>query len=152
MRKFILLTLGLLISTLVTFAQPIRSAYAFDSTFNVVKTYPIEMRYFYSDKALEGEDVISCEEGYYMEKVTNAPDFKVKFNKEGDKAMIDFWSFNRMVFMVEENDNRLTLYSKRPEYFGFVYDKRFKVLYNFNSRKHRRHINRHIRNYPMLLW
>lgn len=141
MRKFIL-TIILLLNILIIYAQPIN--YVFNtSEFNIVKSYPIERVYFYSENKIEGENVISCGEGYYMIKVDNVPDFKIKFNKENNKAIID-WTLHPVIFTVEENDNRITLYTNRP-YFGFIYDKRYKVLYSFTSRKYYRHIRKHIR-------
>ena len=138
MRKIILSTIVMLFFTIAIFSQPI----SFDiSKFRVINTYPIERVYFYSNNEIEGNNVISCGEGYYMIKVENIPDFKVKFNGKGNKAIID-GMFYPIIFDVEENNNRITFYSKKP-YFGFIYDKRYKVLCSFTSKKYHRKIKRH---------
>ena len=150
MKKFILFMLSVLFSTLATFAQPMRSIYKFDtSKFSELKVYPIERVYFYSEDKVEGENVISFEGGWYMAKVDDFPEFKVRFNNECDKAIIDGGPFFQIPLTVVENENRLTLYNKKP-YFGFVYDKKYKALYHFTSKKYYRRVRKHIKNYPIL--
>jgi hypothetical protein len=136
--------LSVLFSTVVSFAQ-----FKFNhSQFTEVKSYPIERVYFHSNDSIDGLNVISFEGGWYMAKVDNLPSFAVKMNSDCTKAIIlgSFWPVS---FTVVETDSRLTLYNEKP-YFGFVYDKKYKALYHFTSKKYYRRVRKHIKNYPIL--
>lgn len=149
MKKFILAMLSVLFSTLVAFAQAKFGKFAFDhSQFTVEKSYPCERVYFHSGKAIDGDNVISFDGGWYMAKVDSLPDFNVKLTEDGSKAIIanSFWPVD---FNVVETDSRITLYNEKP-YFGYVYDKKYKVVYRFTSKKYHKRVIRHINRYPVL--
>ena len=152
MKKFILITLGLMFITLGTFAQPMATRYMPDlSEYTNVKSYPLERHYFYSENLLEGENLISLGGGYYMAKMDNIPDFVVNFNADSTKAVILGAPYHVDEFIVKFNESgtRLTLYHEKP-YFGFVYDSKYKVLYFFNSRKYHKKVRKFIKMHPVL--
>ena len=154
MKKFIFITLGVMLITLGTFAQPMMGRYMHDlSKYTNVQSYPIERYYFYSDNEVEGDSVITFGSGYYMVKVDNAPDFVVKYNNDNSKAIIPnlhkFFPMRPVEYIVNETDSRITLYNKKP-YYGFVYDKKYKVLYRFDSRKYYKRVEKFMRMYPVL--
>lgn len=152
MKKFILITLGLMFITLGTFAQPMGARYMLDlSEYTNIRFYPIERNYFYSENEIEGENVISLGSGYYMAKMDNIPDFVVHFNADSTKAILLGPIFHGKVFTAKFNESgtRITLYKEKP-YEGFVYDSKYKVLYPFTSRKYYKRVRKFIKMHPVL--
>jgi len=148
MKKFISLITLLMLTTAIT-AQPMKVRHIPGmAQYTELQNYPIEMRYVYSEDELKEKDVIVLGGDYYMVKVENDPDFAVKFNEDHTKAIITSQQII-IEYTVKDTDSRLTLYHEKP-YFGFVYDKKYKVLYFFNSKKYHRRVNKFIRKYPIL--
>ena len=151
MKKLISLIMLLMITATIS-AQPMKTRYMPDlSEYTTVKCYPIERHYFYSDKEIEGENVLSFGGGYYMAKMDNIPDFVVHFNNDSTKAVILGTPYHITEFTVKFNEThtRITLYNEKP-YFGFVYDKKYKVLYYFNSKKYHKRVKRFIKLHPVM--
>jgi hypothetical protein len=139
MKKFIVV-FSMLFITLGMFGQPMIGRQVIDmSQYGGIESFPLEMVYFHTDREIDNDSIYSLGGGYYMTKISGVPDFTVKFNFDRSKAIIvghqPFFMYSE--FVVRDDDKRLVLYNEKP-YFGFIYDKKYKVLQYFTSKKHYR--------------
>lgn len=149
MKKFILTFVFALIATL-SFSQPMQHQFRPKIDFakyEIVDSLPLERIMIYAEKEIDGEGVIDLGSGYYMAPIPHKDKMVIKMTKDKDKAIILYNSYcfgRHFEFNIEDNDFRTVYwYKDKNIYCGYIYDKRYKVVKYFESKKEfKRFINR----------
>ena len=143
MKKIILTFLFALIATF-SFGQSPKMAPHFrapiDITqYSVVDSLPLERIMIHFEKEIDNEDFISLGEGDYMAPIPHKDNMVIRTNENKDKAIIVYNSYcfgRHFEFNIEDNEVRTVYwYKDKSIYCGYIYDKRYKVVKYFESRK-----------------
>lgn len=141
MKKFILTILFALIATF-SFSQPMQHQFRPKIDFakyEIVDSLPLERIMIYAEKEIDGEGIIDLGSGYYIAPIPHKDKMVIKMTKDKDKAIILYNSYcfgRHFEFNIEDNDFRTVYwYKDKNIYCGYIYDKRYKVVKYFESKK-----------------